>query len=73
MIRCGFKATASTNGTITVELTADPSIYVVQTVPGAPTAVVATTTSTTATFTWTAPATDGGAAIVLAAENVAKP
>ena len=55
--------TASTNGTITVELTADPSIYVVQTVPGAPTAVVATTTSTTATFTWTAPATDGGAAI----------
>ncbi len=55
--------TASANGTLTVELTADPSIYVVQTIPGTPTAVVATTTSSTATFTWIAPATDGGSAI----------
>jgi uncharacterized repeat protein (TIGR02543 family) len=55
--------TATQNGTLTVQLTSDPSLYVVQTVPTAPQAVVSTVTSNSATVTWSAPNSDGGAAI----------
>ena len=55
--------TATQNGTLTVQLTSDPSLYVVQTVPTAPLAIVSTVTSNSATVTWTAPSSDGGAAI----------
>jgi uncharacterized repeat protein (TIGR02543 family) len=55
--------TATQNGTLTVQLTADPSLYLVQTVPTAPQAVVSTVTSNSATVTWAAPNSDGGAAI----------
>jgi uncharacterized repeat protein (TIGR02543 family) len=55
--------TATQNGTLTVQLTSDPSLYVVQTVPTAPQAVVSTVTSNSATVTWSAPSSDGGAAI----------
>jgi uncharacterized repeat protein (TIGR02543 family) len=55
--------TATQNGTLTVQLTSDPSLYVVQTVPTAPQAVVSTVTSNSATVAWSAPSSDGGAAI----------
>ena len=55
--------TATQNGTITVQLTSDPSVYVVATVPTAPQTIASTNTSTSATVTWTAPSSDGGATI----------
>jgi uncharacterized repeat protein (TIGR02543 family) len=55
--------TATQNGSLTVQLTSDPSLYVVQTVPTAPLAIVSTVTSNSATVTWSAPSSDGGAAI----------
>jgi hypothetical protein len=55
--------TATQNGTITVQLTSDPSVYVVATVPSEPNAIASTNSGTTAVVTWTAPTTDGGSAI----------
>jgi uncharacterized repeat protein (TIGR02543 family) len=55
--------TATANNILTVQLTADPSIYVVSTVPGLPRAITSTVTSNSATLTWTAPVSDGGATI----------
>jgi outer membrane protein OmpA-like peptidoglycan-associated protein len=55
--------TATANNTLTVQLTADPSIYVVSTVPSLPRAITSTVTSNSATLTWTAPVSDGGATI----------
>jgi uncharacterized repeat protein (TIGR02543 family) len=55
--------TATANNTLTVQLTADPSIYVVSTVPGLPRAITSTVTSNSATLAWAAPVSDGGATI----------
>jgi hypothetical protein len=55
--------TATANNTLTVQLTADPSIYVVSTVPSLPRTVTSIVTSNSATLTWTAPVSDGGATI----------
>jgi uncharacterized repeat protein (TIGR02543 family) len=55
--------TATANNTLTVQLTADPSIYVVSTVPSLPRTVTSMVTSNSATLTWTAPVSDGGATI----------
>ena len=55
--------TATTNGSLTVQLTSDPSLYVVQTLPSAPQSIASSVTSNSATITWSAPNSDGGAAI----------
>ena len=55
--------TANQNGSLTVQLTSDPSLYVVQTVPTAPQGIASTVTANTVTLTWSAPTSDGGAAI----------
>jgi uncharacterized repeat protein (TIGR02543 family) len=55
--------TAVTNGTLTVELTQDPSIYVVQTVTSTPRSVASTVTATSGTVTWLAPLSDGGSTL----------
>ena len=55
--------TATTNGTLTVQLTQDPGVYVVATLPSAPLNLVSTVTETSATISWSAPNTDGGSAI----------
>jgi hypothetical protein len=55
--------TATQNGTITVQLTSDPSVYVVATVPTVPQTIASSQTSTSATVTWSAPSSDGGSAL----------
>jgi uncharacterized repeat protein (TIGR02543 family) len=55
--------TATQNGTITVQLTSDPSVYVVATVPSVPSSITSTHSGTTAVVTWSAPNTDGGSTI----------
>ena len=55
--------TATTNGSLTVQLTSDPSLYVVQTLPSAPQSIASSVTSNSATITWSSPNSDGGAAI----------
>jgi uncharacterized repeat protein (TIGR02543 family) len=55
--------TATANGTLTVQLSSDPSIYVVQTVANTPRSVASTVTATSGTITWLAPLSDGGATI----------
>jgi uncharacterized repeat protein (TIGR02543 family) len=55
--------TALVDGSITVQLTSDPAVYVVSTVPGAPQAIVTTVTQTSAIVTWAVPTTNGGSAI----------
>jgi hypothetical protein len=55
--------TATTNGTLTVQLTQDPGVYVVATLPSAPLNLVSIVTETSATISWSAPNTDGGDAI----------
>lgn len=52
--------TATQDGTITVQLTSDPSVYVVATVPSVPRTIANSPSSNSATITWTAPSTDGG-------------
>ncbi len=54
---------AVVDGSVTVQLTSDPSIYVLATVPDAPQTVVATPSTTSAVITWTAPQTNGGETI----------
>jgi uncharacterized repeat protein (TIGR02543 family) len=54
---------ASVDGSVTVNLTSDPSVYVVATVPNAPQTVVATPTTSSAVITWTAPSDNGGETI----------
>ena len=55
--------TASVDGSITVQLTSDPAVYVVSTVPNAPQSVTTTVTETSAIVTWTAPNSNGGSII----------
>jgi uncharacterized repeat protein (TIGR02543 family) len=55
--------TATQNGTITVQLTSDPSVYVVATVPSVPSSITSTHSGTSAVVTWSAPNTDGGSTI----------
>jgi outer membrane protein OmpA-like peptidoglycan-associated protein len=55
--------TATADGTVTVELTSDPGIYVVQTVSSAPRTLTGVAGQSSITFTWAAPVTDGGSAI----------
>mgnify|MGYP000429187560 CR=1 FL=1 len=54
---------ATVDGSVTVNLTSDPSVYVVATVPNAPQTVVATPTTSSAVITWTAPSDNGGETI----------
>ena len=55
--------TATANGTVTVELTTDPGIYVVQTVSSAPRTLTGVAGQNSITFSWLAPSTDGGSSI----------
>ncbi|MDE2386611.1 MAG: InlB B-repeat-containing protein [Actinomycetales bacterium] len=55
--------TATANGTVTVELTSDPGIYLVQTVSSAPRTLNGLAGRNSIVFTWSAPTTDGGSAI----------
>jgi uncharacterized repeat protein (TIGR02543 family) len=56
---------ATQNGSVSVNFTTDPQIYVLQTKPGAPTNVVATSgDQSSSVVTWSAPADDGGSAII---------
>jgi uncharacterized repeat protein (TIGR02543 family) len=55
--------TATANGTVTVLLTSDPSIYVVQRAPGTALSLTSAVTTSSSTINWMAPASDGGAAI----------
>jgi hypothetical protein len=52
--------TALVDGSITVQLTSDPAVYVVSTVPSTPRSVTTTVTENTAVVTWLAPTTTGG-------------
>jgi uncharacterized repeat protein (TIGR02543 family) len=54
---------ATVDGSVTVNLTSDPSVYVVATVPSAPQTVVATPSTSSAVVTWTAPSDNGGETI----------
>ncbi len=54
---------ATVDGSVTVQLTSDPSVYVVATVPNSPQTVSATPSSTSAVVTWTAPTDNGGETI----------
>lgn len=54
---------AIVDGTVTVQLTSDPSIYVLATVPDAPQSVTATPSTTSSVITWTAPQSNGGETI----------
>jgi hypothetical protein len=54
-------ATATANGTVTVEITQDPEIIIAKTKPSAPRGVSASdSTSGNSTVAWTEPATTGG-------------
>lgn len=55
--------TATVDGSITVQLTSDPSVYVVSTVPNAPQTVSVTATTSSAVVSWLAPSSNGGDAI----------
>lgn len=55
--------TASQDGSVTFEITDDPEIVIANVKPGAPSAVAAVAGDSRATVSWTAPASDGGAAI----------
>jgi uncharacterized repeat protein (TIGR02543 family) len=55
--------TATANGTVTVLLTSDPSIYIVQRAPGSALSLTSNVTTTSGTVTWSAPSSDGGSAI----------
>jgi uncharacterized repeat protein (TIGR02543 family) len=55
--------TAVADGTVTVTLTSDPGIYLVQTVASAPRNLAGVATQTSIDFTWSAPSTDGGSSI----------
>jgi outer membrane protein OmpA-like peptidoglycan-associated protein len=55
--------TATQNGTVTFEITDDPEIVVANIKPGSPTGVAGVAGDARATVSWTAPASDGGAAI----------
>ncbi|MEN9749466.1 MAG: hypothetical protein RL149_544 [Actinomycetota bacterium] len=55
--------TALVDGSITVQLTSDPAVYVVSSVPSTPLAVTTSVTETSAVVTWTAPSTNGGSII----------
>ncbi len=54
---------ATQDGTATFEITEDPEIVFANTRPGSPGSVTGVATSTSVTVSWSAPATDGGAAI----------
>ena len=56
--------TALIDGSITVQLTSDPAVYVVSTVPGTPVAITTSVTETSAVVTWSAPTTNGGSTII---------
>jgi uncharacterized repeat protein (TIGR02543 family) len=56
---------ATQDGSVSVNFTTDPQIYVLQSKPGAPTNVVATSgDQSSSVVTWNAPADDGGSAII---------
>jgi len=55
--------TASTDRTITANLSADPQLVIAPTVPDAPTGVSASSSDGAATISWTAPGNDGGSSI----------
>jgi uncharacterized repeat protein (TIGR02543 family) len=55
--------TAVADGTVTVELTSDPGIYVIQTVASAPRTLTSVGANNSIAFSWVAPLTDGGSAI----------
>jgi outer membrane protein OmpA-like peptidoglycan-associated protein len=55
--------TATVDGALTVNITLDPQLVIAATIPDAPTGVSATASTTAATVSWTAPASDGGSAI----------
>lgn len=55
--------TATSNGTVTVELTSDPGIYVVQTIASAPRLLTGAAGQNSIVFSWLAPHTDGGSDI----------
>ena len=54
---------AVANGSVTVQLYTDPEIVVAATVPSAPTSPSATAQNEQATISWSAPTSDGGAAV----------
>ena len=56
-------ATATQDGQATVQITRDPEIIVVSTTPDTPTAVTGVAGDARVTVSWTAPASNGGAAI----------
>ena len=55
--------TAIADGTVTVELTSDPGIYVIQTAASTPRTLTSVGSNNSIVFTWLAPLTDGGSAI----------
>lgn len=56
---------ATQDGSVSVTMTTDPQIYVLQSKPGAPTNVVATSgDQSSSVVSWNAPADDGGSAII---------
>lgn len=56
---------ATQDGSVSVNFTTDPQIYVLQSKPGAPTNVVATSgDESSSVVTWSAPADDGGSTII---------
>jgi uncharacterized repeat protein (TIGR02543 family) len=55
--------TAVSDGTVTVTLTSDPGIYLVQTVASAPQNLAGVATQTSIDFSWSAPLTEGGSSL----------
>ena len=55
--------TATASGTVTVELTSDPGIYVLQTIASTPRMLAGVAAQNSIAFSWVAPLTDGGSAI----------
>ncbi|MBP6043507.1 MAG: InlB B-repeat-containing protein [Rhodoluna sp.] len=55
--------TALIDGSITVQLTSDPAVYVVSTVPRTPVSITTSVTESSAVVTWTAPSANGGSVI----------
>lgn len=55
--------TATQDGTVTFEITDDPEIVIANIKPDVPTAVAGVSGDSSAVISWTAPASDGGAAI----------
>jgi uncharacterized repeat protein (TIGR02543 family) len=56
-------ATATVDGSVTVSITDDPDLVVIATEPDAPNGVSAVRGNTSATVSWSAPASNGGAVI----------